>query len=326
MTTIPTQGARARRRERPLTRFGSGLARSATSPLKGTSGTPVPPNMGDTCKICRGASLARFAHTAKCNDCGVLLYYPYPTEVPRLEAKDARQATLSWYSQSSFYSHANLTAMVRFAMADDEKARPLRVLDYGGGGGQFALICKSHFPQASVYITDICDAALLDEWRSANIQIPFERFASDETAFDYIFMNDVFEHVSDPSSVLKQLHEKLAPEGKLVIDTPKQFWIYPLSQLISKSLYAKVLRGTVSTAHLQIWSRRSFRLIVQECGFRPVKHSELSAYTMPADYYLRNMGIDSTILRLLGRAFRANANWLAQNKIVCVLEAVARTR
>jgi hypothetical protein len=31
------------------------------------------------CKICGSRNLKSFAHTAKCANCGVLLYYPYPT-------------------------------------------------------------------------------------------------------------------------------------------------------------------------------------------------------------------------------------------------------
>lgn len=279
--------------------------------------------MGEACKICGGASLELFQHTARCRRCDVLLYYPYPADggPPRPSDAAVREATLAWYSRSSFYSHANLTAMVRFAMYDAEKGRRLRVLDYGGGGGQFALVCRSLFPEATVYITDIWDAALLSEWRESSVQIPFAGFADDPTTFDFIFMNDVFEHVDDPGAVLKQLRGKLAPGGRLFIDTPRQFWLYPLVKATSRSVYAKLLRGTVSTAHLQIWSAKSFRLIVAESGFRVIKFRKQSAYTMPAAYYLRNMGISGSALTLLGHAFHASARWLAPNKLICLLEA-----
>ena len=105
----------------------------------------------------------------------------------------------------------------------------------------------------------------------------------------------------------------------MFIDTPKQFWIYPISKLISKSLYTKVLRGTVSTAHLQIWSRRSFDLAVKESNLKICKYEESSEYTMPAGYYMKNMGINNPILKLAGQLFYGNAKWLARNKIVCVL-------
>ena len=114
---------------------------------------------------------------------------------------------------------------------------------------------------------------------------------------------------------------KLKSGGKLSIDTPKQFWIYPFTKLVSKSLYTKVLRGTVSTAHLQIWSKKSFELVVKESGLKISKYEESSEYTMPVDFYMKNMRITNPILKLAGQVFYRNAKWLAKNKIVCVLSS-----
>jgi len=230
-----------------------------------------------------------------------------------------RDRVLDWYSRASFYNHTNFTNMIKFAMNETHKRKKLDILDYGGGGGQFALVCKSLFPESKIYITDISDESLLEELSAVNIQIPFKSFNDDDKEFDFIFLNDVFEHVSDPLFVLKQLSGKLKSGGKLFVDTPKQFWIYPITKLISKSLYTKVLRGTVSTAHLQIWSKKSFELVVKESDLKISKYEESSEYTMPADYYMKNMGLRNPILKLSGRVFYRTAKWLAKNKIVCVL-------
>ena len=278
-----------------------------------------------TCKICRSSNLRVFAHTASCRSCGALLYWPYPkndSELARGDGKPwAKDSVREWYSRASFYNHVNFTGMLRFAMDESFKDRALDILDYGGGGGQFALVCRSHFPEATVYITDIADEALLDEWKPFNVQIPFGEFADDRRTFDVIFLNDVFEHVSDPVLVLKQLSGKLKRHGRIFIDTPKQFWIYPVTRLLSKALYTKVLKGTVSTAHLQIWSKESFEIAVKESGLVLAKYEEVSEYTMPPHYYLDNMGIRNPLSRLAGRLFYRNARYLARNKIICVLSA-----
>ncbi len=177
------------------------------------------------CKICQSVDLEIFEHTARCRGCEVLLYWPYPKSDDALVAAGEKKEwpvanALEWYSESSFLNHANFTQMLRFATDESFRGRKLGILDFGGGGGQFALVCKSHFPEAIVYITDIFDEALLEEWRAMNTQIPFAEFADDETKFDIIFLNDVFEHVSDPKSVLKQLAGKLKPSGRIFIDTP----------------------------------------------------------------------------------------------------------
>lgn len=277
------------------------------------------------CKICGNFTLTVFAHTAKCGGCGVLLYWPYPkidSERIREGSKQwGRKSVLNWYSKSSFYNHSNFTNMLRFTMDESFKHRKLDILDYGGGGGQFALVCKSHFPESTVYITDIIDDSLLDEWKPLNRQIRFKEFANDPREFDLIFMNDVFEHVSDPSFVLKQLSGKLKPHGKIFIDTPRQFWIYPITKLLSKTLYTKVLKGTVSTWHLQIWSKQSFELVVNHSGLSLSKYAEASEYTMPAVYYMDNMSIKNPLIRLIGSLFYRNARHIAKNKIICVLSA-----
>lgn len=264
-----------------------------------------------------------YAHTATCSKCGVLLYHPYPKNDDQLLADgEGKQWTkdrvIEWYSKSSFYNHSNFTNMLRFAMDESYKRKALDILDYGGGG-QFALVCKSHFLESNVYLTDISDRSLLEQWQPLNKQILFEEFDRSQQKFDFIFMNDVFEHLSDPMKVLKQLSEKLKPDGKIFVDTPKQFWLYPVTKLLSKQIYTKVLKGTVSTDHLQIWSKKSFESVVQESNLKIIKYKEASEYTMPADFYLGNMGIQNPFVQLLGKIFYMNAKWLAKNKIVCVL-------
>ena len=282
-----------------------------------------------TCKICDSKDLDIFAHTARCGSCGVLLYYPYPKSDGQLisdgEGKEwPVDKMLDWYSESAALNHSNFTAMLQFATSEDDRNKKLNVLDYGGGGGQFALVCKSHFPESTVHITDISDASLLDEWRPMNVQIPFADLDTDKRTFDIIFLNDVFEHVSDPVNVLRQLAGKLRPNGRIFIDTPKQFWLYPVAKVVSKGLYTKILAGTVSVYHLQIWSKMAFETVVRKAGLKISKYREISEYTMPAKYYLNGMGITNPVLRALGTVFYRNARHIARNKIMCVLTAPSR--
>ena len=72
------------------------------------------------CKICSSSTLTVFAHTAKCGECGILLYYPYPDDDSSLVFSGkgkcwSRESVLDWYSKSSFYKYTNFTNMVRFA-------------------------------------------------------------------------------------------------------------------------------------------------------------------------------------------------------------------
>jgi len=269
------------------------------------------------CKICGDPGLAVTAHTARCRHCGVLLYYPYPAaSEPCFTTSDA---ALNWYGISAAFNHTNFTRMLRYATAGQPAMAPLSILDYGGGGGQFALICKSHFPRAAVYLLDINDNSALQEWAPFSHRLQFDAFAADTTRFDFIFLNDVFEHLDDPAATLRRLAGKLKPDGKIFIDTPRQFWIYPLTRILSRRLHLKLLRGTVSPAHLQIWSARAFGIAIQRAGLHVERMTAWAEFTLPCEYYLANMGITDPALRFAGRAMYVAARFILRNKIACVL-------
>ncbi len=239
------------------------------------------------CKICKSSKIRQFAHSAKCLNCKVLLYYPYPSES---ELKNApANDYYSWYNLSFDKNIINFIEMIKFTVNRSNYSKKIKVLDYGGGSGQFALIFKSLFPSAEVFIVDIDDTGLFSQFKSLNNQILFKNFSLDKNKFDYIFLNDVYEHVDDPIKVLKTLKAKLNSEGLIFIDTPKHFWIYPFFQFFSKKIYLKLLQGTVSLSHLQIWSLKSFEISVKKAGMKIDKIKLLSEFTMTPDYYLSNM-------------------------------------
>ena len=47
----------------------------------------------------------------------------------------------------------------------------MEILDYGGGGGQFALVMKSLYPKSNCTIVDMNDIRLLETYASVNNQI-----------------------------------------------------------------------------------------------------------------------------------------------------------
>jgi 2-polyprenyl-3-methyl-5-hydroxy-6-metoxy-1,4-benzoquinol methylase len=283
-----------------------------------------PENKGQlVCKICGHKSLELWDHTAKCGSCGALLFYPYldddslEIDTEKVSIEKRKENWFFWYKRASKLNHKNFSSMFFFTIPEPEEFfdRKIRVLDYGGGGGQFAFVVRSVLPLAEVYIVDINDHALIEQYSPLNRQIKWKDFEGDETLFDFIFLNDVFEHVNDPEGVLKNLSKKLAPGGKLFIDTPKQFWLYPVLRRVNKGLYSKLLKGTVSRAHLQIWTKKSFAYVVDEAGLKLEKYEELSEFTLKPHVYLDKMGIKNRLTLWLGNKFYENAKLLAKNKI-----------
>ena len=287
------------------------------------------------CKICNSEKLKIIFHVAICQDCKVLLFYPYPENDEDIfknkkytkdniainnNFEETKKRQLDYILKSGNLNISNFKQMIEFSIPKNYKEGKLEVLDYGGGGGQFASILKEMFPKSEVYITDLYDEKLLNEYSFFNNQIKFSEFKNDKTKFDFIFLNDVFEHLSDPANVLKTLKNKLKDkDSRIFIDTPKKFWIYEFSSIFSKNLYRKILNGTVDQDHQQIWSKKSFYLIAKNSGLVIDKYKELTEFTQPASFYLDAMKIKNLILRILGKIFYLCAPIIAKNKIISTL-------
>jgi 2-polyprenyl-3-methyl-5-hydroxy-6-metoxy-1,4-benzoquinol methylase len=276
------------------------------------------------CKICGSTSLELIAHTARCKECAVLLRYPYPdrSELPgwQLTPEESRVTFRKWYVQSARLNHENFTNAIEFTIDDAWEGEKFTVLDFGGGGGQFAMVLRSRFYTAEVHLVDANDHCVIDEWAGVNHVIKFADFPEDQTQFDLIFLNDVFEHIEDPVGTLRMLNGKLKAGGKIFIDTPRQFWLYSLLRLVARqSLYVRLLRATVSKSHLQIWSDQAFELAVREAGLRINKLEKVNEFTMPVSYYLENPAISALPLKAVGGIFYRLGKYIARNKIRCVL-------
>lgn len=287
------------------------------------------------CKICNSNDLEIVYHVAICKNCDVLLFYPYPENdreifIKKKYTKDniavndnteeTKKRQLAYIQKSGNLNIENFKQMINFSIPKSLKDIEINILDYGGGGGQFASICKSIFPLSKVFITDLYDEKLLNEYKAFNYQIKFREFEKNKIKFDFIFLNDVFEHLSNPLEVLKILKDKLHNDkSKIFIDTPKKFWIYNFCSFFNQSIYKKILKGTVDQDHQQIWSKKSFYLIAKYSGLKVDSYKELTEFTQSPTFYLDAMKIDNYFLRLLGRVFYFLAPIIAQNKIMSTL-------
>tara|TARA_Y100000816_G_C26071056_1_gene563382 strand:- start:255 stop:1103 length:849 start_codon:yes stop_codon:yes gene_type:complete len=275
--------------------------------------------MKDKCKICNSLLNEFVDHTAKCSICGVLLYFPYPNKNQLESVFLNEEQNYEWYANSFTRKLNGFRDIITFVIEGTEQ-KEYRVLDYGGASGQFALIFKTFFPKSEVFITDINDNSLFEEYKSLNNQIKFNEFENDQTKFDIIFLNDVYEHVEDPLYLISVLEKKLNKNGKIFIDTPRQFWIYPLFRKINSYIYKKILRGTVSAAHLQIWTNYSFELSLKNTDLKIFKKKYYTELTQDPDYYIRGMNINNKIIKSILVFLAGLMLFTFRNKIFAVLK------
>jgi SAM-dependent methyltransferase len=79
--------------------------------------------------------------------------------------------------------------------------------------------------------------------------------------FDYVTMNWVLEHCVNPEETLRQVYSVLKPGGKLIIAVPNLF-------CISRYTFGRLWHSWHTPYHLNLFSQRSLRLLLEKTGFQ----------------------------------------------------------
>jgi 2-polyprenyl-3-methyl-5-hydroxy-6-metoxy-1,4-benzoquinol methylase len=147
------------------------------------------------------------------------------------------------------------TKVLKFC--DGHLTKGARILDCGAGFGTEILPFKeagyaAHGIERSEHRANF----LRDTLGIPCAKTAIEDFA-DERGFDLIFMNHVFEHVSDPRQVLSHIARLLVPNGLVYLAVPNQ-----VCEHAPKSVH--------TIAHLHWFSLRSLTSILMRSGFEVV--------------------------------------------------------
>ncbi|TGL56537.1 class I SAM-dependent methyltransferase [Leptospira ognonensis] len=139
----------------------------------------------------------------------------------------------------------------------------VRVLDIGCGFGESLAYHKKR--GCEVYGVD-ADANLqrvADKYQF-NVKIgSFDAKNYSENFFDYVTMDQVIEHFANPAEVLKGINHILKPGGFLVFTTPN-------SNGFSAKWNQKKWINWHTPYHLQHFSRKSFKILGRNAGFKLV--------------------------------------------------------
>lgn len=141
------------------------------------------------------------------------------------------------------------------------------ILDIGCGEGNFA----SNFPDAEYWgVEPTSKQAMIAKSKRLNIlngtyddvaeQIP-------NGHFDLIACNDVIEHMIDPVGFLQNIKQKLSPHGKLIASIPNIRHVTVAFKLLFYGEFDYENSGIMDYTHLHFFTPKSFRKIVQDCGW-----------------------------------------------------------
>jgi SAM-dependent methyltransferase len=142
-----------------------------------------------------------------------------------------------------------------------------RVLDVGCAAGYFLRVCQER--GHDVHGVELSQAIAIEAQKALGAERIHIGTLDDAAAamdyrpesFDLVTLWDVIEHVPDPQSVLSKIHELIAPNGRLLLETQNV-----------ASRWARLLGSRwhhyKHDEHLYHFSPRTITRLLTDCGFR----------------------------------------------------------
>lgn len=118
---------------------------------------------------------------------------------------------------------------------------------------------------AARYAADYCEEVHVLDLNSPEWITQFS-----ENRFEAVLLGDVLEHLVDPTRVLIQIREVLAPTGSLVISLPNiVHWETRVKVLLGRFKYQSC--GTLDHTHLRFFTLETARELIESAGCHIVR-------------------------------------------------------
>ncbi len=198
-----------------------------------------------TCIACGGPTRALLNDwLTRCTHCGL--------RRSRLDEARFNGATTTGWDPATVEAMAGVRERDALALLDRLAAGHLlpagrQLLDVGCGPGWFVRAAAARGFDASGIEPD---DRVAGPARAAGLAVTTGRFPEDcaQAHYDVITFNDVFEHLPDPAAALAATRERLAADGRLVLNLPSARGIF----LRTAELLA---RGGITTPLDRLWQR-----------------------------------------------------------------------
>ena len=147
-----------------------------------------------------------------------------------------------------------------------------RALDLGCADGSIALDMRA----AGHDVTGVDVVASpevkerVDRFVEADLDRGLPAEVVDGLPFDLIVAADVLEHVRQPDAILRELHDVLAPGGRLLVSVPNFGHWYPRVRVVlGRFDYDR--RGILDEGHVRFFTRRSFDRMLHRTGWHVLR-------------------------------------------------------
>lgn len=185
---------------------------------------------------------------------------------------------MSQLEKNSEYYKGNREDLVPFIPKDVKKS-----LDVGCGEGGFSLMLKKSMnteiwgieihERSAEKAKEIMHKMLIGSFEDVSDQLPLKYF-------DWVFFNDVLEHMIEPEDCLIKIKENLCLGGHIMVSLPNMRQAKVLSELIVYKDWRYKASGIQDRTHLRFYTKKSIIRMIEECGYNiesiqginPMKH------------------------------------------------------
>lgn len=223
----------------------------------------------------------------RCPACDILYASPAPTEESLHQAY--AEAAYDSSEEAAFAARTYADLVRRFLMQLPDRQG---ALDIGAGGGDFIkeLLALGFSDVVGVEPSRAPVEQAPADIRSHLRQVPFRATDFDGGSFSLVTCFQTFEHLSDPRAVCRDIWTLLKPGGAAL------FVGHDYRSLVTKVLGMK--SPIFDIEHLQLFSRRGFRRLLESGGFVRVQVRRV-VNRYPAHYLLKLLPLPQASKRRL---------------------------
>ncbi len=141
------------------------------------------------------------------------------------------------------------------------------LLDLGASAGHLGAAVRDHFDRTIGFEYEVACIGSLHKIFNESAIADLETMKRLPSGVDAIVLGDVLEHLRDATSLLRLVHDSLAPKGRAFISVPNIANVtVRLGLLFGVFEYRD--RGILDNTHLRFYTMRTIRRQIESAGFR----------------------------------------------------------
>lgn len=149
----------------------------------------------------------------------------------------------------------------RFDLLQKAIPEPGRLIDVGGGAGDFAAFCEKHGWSTHGVEPDATACNIQKKLGLSVTRSTLPDAALDPGAFDAATFWDSFEHVPDPAANLRAAHAALKPGGAVIVSLPN-------FDCLERRIFGPAWFGLDTPRHLYHYTPKTIRMMLERNGFK----------------------------------------------------------